>query len=248
MLFSGPADHRRGVLQDIPHVMAALVMAAGVSLSQHLLLERLLAQQQPHNLSLWDAANETQMALPAPDVSSSPPKAASVHEYARLDALLRLIPDQSKLMDNLLRVATDHGADRELRVDALFALQELLEDLDKARDFQRVEKGFPAIVQLLSSEEARLQEAAAWVVGTAVQNQRDLQLHLLELGALPSLVRLVQEARSSDQVRAKALFAMAALVRSCPEAQWHFNEAGVWRPLLKRVYGGLLQSERVSRR
>ena len=54
----------------------------------------------------------------------------------------------------------------------------------KAHDFRKLEHpgGYAALVALLGVPQ--LQEAAAFALGTAAQNQRELQLHLLELQAL----------------------------------------------------------------
>ena len=100
-------------------------------------------------------------------------------------------------------------------------LQEQVEDIDNARDFHTI-GGFPAVLRALAEDGApRLQAAAAWVAGTAVQNNRELQLVLVEQGALPTLLRLVG-AHAVPEVRAKALYAASGLLRACPEAQAQF--------------------------
>ena len=55
-----------------------------------------------------------------------------------------------------------------------------------------------------------------------MQNQRELQLHLLGLDALPSLLRLLRS-HAHESVRAKSLFATSCLVRNCVEAQATFE-------------------------
>ena len=57
---------------------------------------------------------------------------------------------------------------------------------------------------LMASEQPVLQTAAVWVLGSAAQNHREIQLHLLEIGALPSLLALVHS-HASLELRAKAL-------------------------------------------
>ena len=73
------------------------------------------------------------------------------------------------------------------------------------RDLKAIDQ-FPAVLAHLAGEQPALQTAAAWVIGSAAQNHRELQLHLLELGALPSLLHLVHSHQSLE-LRAKALCA-----------------------------------------
>ena len=83
--------------------------------------------------------------------------------------------------------------------------------------------GFPVVLRALAEDGApRLQAAAAWVAGTAVQNNRELQLALVAQGLLPALLRLVG-AHAVPEVRAKALYAASGLLRACPEAQAQFT-------------------------
>ena len=132
-----------------------------------------------------------------------------------------LLPNAVAMMREALERAVDVGADAEARVAALHDIQELVEDIDNARDFKAID-GFGPTLELLASDEPALQAAAAWVVGTAVQNQRELQLHLLGLDALPSLLRLLTS-HAHENVRAKSLFATSCLVRNCVEAQATFE-------------------------
>jgi len=132
-----------------------------------------------------------------------------------------LLPNAVGMMREALERAVDVGADAEARVAALHDIQELVEDIDNARDFEAID-GFGPTLELLASDEPALQAAAAWVVGTAVQNQRELQLHLLGLDALPSLLRLLRS-HAHENVRAKSLFATSCLVRNCVEAQATFE-------------------------
>ena len=103
--------------------------------------------------------------------------------------------------------------DLEAREIAFEMLQEQVEDIDNARDFHTI-GGFSAVLRALAEDPApRLQAAAAWVAGTAVQNNRELQLVLVEQGALPTLLRLVG-AHAVPEVRAEALTLTLTLARA----------------------------------
>ena len=110
----------------------------------------------------------------------------------------------------LLAVAGDATQSSEARLESLLELQEKVEDVDDARRMD-----FDVAIECLA--EPRLRSAAAWVVGTAAANQRELQLRAL--GALAPLMDVVG-GDADDAARAKALFAASALLRCCPEAQW----------------------------
>ena len=219
------------------------------------------------------------LPLPASDVNGH---SDSSPVYHQLDELLRMMPDQVELMRRLLSVATNQSSATVARVQALLVLQELVQDLDKAEDFRKLD-GFAPVLALIGGEDGkerslatatpehlRLVEAAAWVIGTAVQNWRALQLHVVSLGALSRLSTLVRvaldgaqrqsvavdgiqrqsmaaggdpgqsvsttrvpaplngtgsvphasaQAKAAEAAKAKALYAISALVRNNPEGQ-----------------------------
>ena len=140
------------------------------------------------------------------------------------DGLLYRMPDQVELMRAALENALDSDAAAVARADALGALQELVEDMDNAGDFKTID-GFRQLHGLLAEDSAALQAGAAWVLGTGAQNNRELQLHMLELGALPSLVRMLRT-QADASTRAKALYAISSLVRNCAEGWAAFEGAG----------------------
>lgn len=169
-------------------------------------------------------AAQVPAGLPSPGAADQAAVARSVTPMSKdrrveLDELARIVmPDMVAEMRKALAIVEDEAAEAEARVEALEVLQEHVEDLDNARDFNTI-GGFPVVLRTLAEDaEPRLQAVAAWVVGTAVQNNRELQLVLVELGALPSLLRLFG-AHAAPEVRAKALFAVSGLLRACPEAQ-----------------------------
>ena len=191
--------------------------------------------------------------LPAP-TSEGAARAASVRpgvkpltaeRRAELNELAQsMMPDIVQLMRDALSNATDASLDISIREEALLELQDLVEDLDQARDFKTI-GGFPEVIALLASEIAPIQAAAAWVLGSAVKNHRELQLHLLAERALPSLLVLLRS-HADEEVRAKALYAASALLRNCPEAQAAFGRIdGVGTLLAVLAEGG---SQRLVRK
>ena len=168
-------------------------------------------------------------ALPLPDSSDTNISFfRSTAHYTPLEQLRRLLPDETELMRSLLHVITSNcSTNIDACTQALLVLQELCEDLDKARDFAKLDNGFSTVVALLEASDARLHEPAAWVLGSAAQNQRELQLHLLNLAPLPPLMRLVRDESAAVSARSKALYALSALTRNCPEGQWQLQTGGL---------------------
>ncbi|KAJ1627676.1 armadillo-type protein [Pavlovales sp. CCMP2436] len=124
------------------------------------------------------------------------------------------------------------------RLLALRQLEELVEDIDSARDFAKI-GGFAQLLPMLdspadgSAHATHLRGAVAWVFGTAAQNEPDVQAALLELGVPSRLFALLlapppaapDAAAASDAAalelacegaRSKALFALSAICRSSP--------------------------------
>jgi len=179
----------------------------------------------PGVLSASGNVGEAPPGLPSPDGTAAPRTVSPMSKERRveLDELARIMmPDMVAEMRKMLAVAEDETMDPEGRVLALEMLQEQVEDIDNARDFNTI-GGFPVVLRALAEDGApRLQAAAAWVAGTAVQNNRELQLALVAQGLLPALLRLVG-AHAVPEVRAKALYAASGLLRACPEAQAQFT-------------------------
>ena len=192
-----------------------------------------------NNTTVFDA-----LPLPSDATHDDAPVRAS---YAASDELVKLMkakPNHVDAMRHLLGTAvnktSDDGGGRRrasdgpkfahddgVRLQALTVLQELVEDLDKAEDFRRA-GGFEPLLELLdacclTSSELRIAEEVAWILGTAAQNQRSLQLHFHEREALLPLARLViedaSEVEGGEAAKAKFMFAISALTRNCPECQ-----------------------------
>lgn len=125
------------------------------------------------------------------------------------------------------------------RLRALWQLEELVGDLDLARDFAKI-GGFGALLPLLEQASApsldatRVREAAVWVFGTAAQNHPEVQAALVGAGVPAALVSILLQAtplagggsRQAEAalaeahaavhaaLRSKALFALSAISRS----------------------------------
>uniref|UniRef100_A0A7S2NGV3 Nucleotide exchange factor Fes1 domain-containing protein n=1 Tax=Haptolina brevifila TaxID=156173 RepID=A0A7S2NGV3_9EUKA len=188
------------------------------------------AQPTPINMAATSAgvlsAEGNEGELPAlGETGAASVKRPAAATRAELDALAQLhMPDMVSMMRGALALAVNESLDVDSREQALLDLEELAADVDNARDLHTI-GGFPLVLALFASAEPPLQAASAWVVGSSVKHQREMQLHLLEQGAVPALLTLLQP-NSTVEVRGKALFALAALLGNCPEAQAAFAQGG----------------------
>lgn len=187
----------------------------------------------PQQIAVLSAAgNVGELPTPADAWSSghtvsrglSPERLAELKELQEtLDSLPSGMELMRTAMDGALDVNRTLGLDA--RVASLLVLQELVEDIDNARDLG-VAGGFKEVLKLLQSDEVRIQSHALWVLGTAAQNVEEMQRHLcIEVEAMGPILRLLV-ASSSVEVRAKALYACSALVRAYPAGQRQFEETG----------------------
>ncbi len=204
-----------------------------------------LPAEEVHHLGVAD----TGAALPLPlggtgDATIRPTVQRMTPERrAELEVLSKqLMPDVVGLMREALASALDESLPVEEREAALLDLEDHASDIDNAHDLMTI-GGFPSIVQLLASDVPPLQAAAAWVLGSAVQNQRELQLHVLGIpAALPSLLALARS-HASAEVRAKALYALSTLLSNCAEAQAAFGAAGGAEALVSVLTGARRANE-----
>jgi len=102
-----------------------------------------------------------------------------------------------------------------------------VESIDNASNLE-VLKLWPPLIAELSSPEAQIRRYAAWVIGTAVQNNPKAQGHLLQYKAVK---RLVEKLGDEYAVRSKAIYALGSQLSHCPAAVKQFEEAGGWSRL-----------------
>ncbi|GAB2273438.1 hypothetical protein Dimus_008231 [Dionaea muscipula] len=111
--------------------------------------------------------------------------------------------------------------------DHVRALEELLilvEPIDNANDLNKL-GGLVAVIRELDSMESEIRKLSAWVLGKASQNNPVVQRQVLELGALPKLMKIVKS--NFVEEATKAMYAVSALIRNNLEGQRMFYaEAG----------------------
>lgn len=91
------------------------------------------------------------------------------------------MPKVDQLLTDRIDVLKNTEATEHEQIGALEDLEDLLSDIDMARDFHSI-GGFPTLVSmLLDSQPESIREVAAWAIGTAVKNEPAHQLWVLEV-------------------------------------------------------------------
>ncbi|KNC99601.1 uncharacterized protein SPPG_04989 [Spizellomyces punctatus DAOM BR117] len=110
-------------------------------------------------------------------------------------------------------VETIRGTEKSLddKLAAFDELEMLVESLDNANDLRPLSLWTPIIDQL-SSQEPKMRMYAAWVLGTAVQNNPRSQTDFLDSGGLGPILRVLAS-DPDEEVRAKALYCVSGAIR-----------------------------------
>ena len=120
----------------------------------------------------------------------------------------------------LMQAAVAHATSLDSKVTALDNLEQLIESLDNANLLSKLGLWTP-LLELLAHEDAQIRRMAAWVVGTAVQNNAPSQERLVALGGVEKLVTMAlgerladAEAKETKEVRRKAVYALSSACRN----------------------------------
>jgi hsp70-interacting protein len=186
----------------------------------------------------WSIANTT-----SSEDTTTTPKASSTLDPKIIDAILG--PDDAALMQESMVAIKDTSLSLDDRLTAFDNLELLVESIDNASNLQ-VLKLWPPLLSQLSAPEASIRRYAAWVIGTAVQNNPKAQGHLLQYRGVK---RLVGSLGDEYNVRTKVIYALGSELSNCPAAVKEFGEVDGWkvlRALLKDVDEGTECQRRIA--
>jgi hsp70-interacting protein len=186
----------------------------------------------------WSIANAQ-----APEDTTKAPKPSSTLNPKIIDAILG--PDDAALMQESMVAIKDTSLSLNDRLTAFDNLELLVESIDNASNLQ-VLKLWPPLLSQLSAPEAPIRRYAAWVIGTAVQNNPKAQGHLLQYKGMK---RLVESLGDEYAVRTKVIYALGSELSHCRAAVQQFEEANGWKVLkgtLKDVEEGTECQRRIA--
>lgn len=147
-------------------------------------------------------------------------------DYEWLREAMKSFETDAQKIQKLLDIVKKEETSEEQKHAAFEELQFLVEDLDNASDFTKLE-GLSVTLQLIqqtTSESVRVW--ALWLLATAVQNHKAVQEAALAIeGCLSTVVTLLKSA-TSPLVKQKALYAIIGLVKDNKPAQQEFVKLG----------------------
>ncbi|KAJ3328521.1 hsp70 nucleotide exchange factor fes1 [Blyttiomyces sp. JEL0837] len=127
-------------------------------------------------------------------------------------------------MKESVQILTDPSKSLDEKLTAFDELEMLVESLDNANDLKTLGLWPPIITILANDTNAEMRAFAAWVIGTAVQNNEQSQKDFLEANGLPTLLKALQD-DTDPEVRAKCMTSLSSLVRHNPLAITHLQQA-----------------------
>ena len=138
---------------------------------------------------------------------------------------------EAQMMQEELDVAINPARTEEDRCIALDNFEMLIEQVDNANNMESL-RMWPAVLALMNPEHTTppIQVGAAWIVGTAVQNNDKAQAAAFSHGALPCILALLQDL-SQESVCNKAVYALSAMLKHYPAAVHQFTELHGWTVL-----------------
>jgi hsp70-interacting protein len=119
-------------------------------------------------------------------------------------------------------------------LQAFDELEMLIESLDNACNLEKMHM-WPDVLSCLDPKESeQVARFALWIIGTAAQNNPEVQRDLLSRHDIVTRV-LAAWSEESRELRAKALYALTALVSNNPLALEAFVVAGGFKLLEERL-------------
>ncbi|KAK3536166.1 hypothetical protein QTP70_032720, partial [Hemibagrus guttatus] len=135
-----------------------------------------------------------------------------------------LLETDVQIMSKLLSKFSSTNTTIDQRVAALLDLEYLVHQVDNAHNLVLM-GGIQLVNDALNNTDFRLQESAAFVLGSAVSSNPTVQDGALESGTLQKLLAMLATPRPVS-VKKKVLFALACLLRHFPPAQSQFVKLG----------------------
>ncbi|XP_058253692.1 nucleotide exchange factor SIL1 [Hemibagrus wyckioides] len=156
---------------------------------------------------------------------SSQPLVRSMDELKRDLAMSDLLLETDvQIMSKQLSKFSSTNTTIDQRVAALLDLEYLVHQVDNAHNLVFM-GGIELLNGALNNTDFRLQESAAFVLGSAVSSNPSVQDVALESGTLQKLLTMLATPRPMS-VKKKVLFAVASLLRHFPPAQSQFVKLG----------------------
>ncbi|KAF9439225.1 hsp70 nucleotide exchange factor fes1 [Entomortierella beljakovae] len=183
-------------------------------------------QKSLNELLKWSILNQ------ATENEDASPAGASVKPLEKMDpGLIDAIlgKGDSQLMLEALTVIKNPQATSDEKDLAWEDFEMLIQQIDNASNLENM-KMWPPILEELKNSNPKFREQAAWVCGTATQNNPKAQAAFLKENGLPGIISLLSD--SETYVRSKAIYALSGAIKHFEPALLEFKNVDGYKTLV----------------
>ncbi|KAK9763226.1 hsp70 nucleotide exchange factor fes1 [Basidiobolus ranarum] len=173
----------------------------------------------------WAIVNQATESEDAP--SSRTPSEMQKLDPGIIDAILG--KDDATRMLECMTAIKDAETPLEAKEIAFDDLEMLIEGIDNAMNLENLRLWKP-LLEVLDSPHPSLRMNAAWVCGTALQNNPKAQKAFMDNEGLVPMLRVLRE-DTDNAVRSKALYCISGLIKHFPEGFKIFTAEGGFQVL-----------------
>jgi hypothetical protein len=119
-------------------------------------------------------------------------------------------PDSARIRELVDNIKTETNI--ESRISYLDELEMMVESMDNANDLQPLHV-WPELFLLLSDEEAQVRKYAAWIIGTAVQNNEKAQNDFERNGGIKAILQCLEKEQDISVIN-KVIYATSSAIRA----------------------------------
>ncbi|KAG0378710.1 MAG: armadillo-type protein [Linnemannia gamsii] len=186
-----------------------------------------MAEQKSLNeLLKWSIINQ------ATEKEDASKENATIKPMEKLDpGLIEAILGKSEsqmMLEALQVIKNPHSSDHEKDL-AWEDFEMLIQQIDNACNIENM-KMWPPILEELKNTNPKYREQAAWVCGTATQNNPKAQAAFLKFKGIQPVVELLDD--SDPTVRAKAVYALSGAIKHFEPALKEFKEVDGYKTLV----------------
>ncbi|KAF9960617.1 hsp70 nucleotide exchange factor fes1 [Mortierella alpina] len=179
-------------------------------------------QKKMNELLKWSIINQATESEDAPARTAPPPKPMEKMDPGLIEAILG--KSETQMMMEALNVIKNPNATTDEKELAWEDFEMLIQQIDNAADIDNM-KMWPPILEELKNPNPKFREQAAWVCGTATQNNPKAQSAFLKQKGVPAILNLMSDPETF--VRAKAMYALSGAIKHFEPALEEFkNEDG----------------------
>ncbi|ORX76074.1 Fes1-domain-containing protein, partial [Basidiobolus meristosporus CBS 931.73] len=176
----------------------------------------------------WAIVNQATESEDAP--SQSKPVQMEKLDPGIIDAILG--KDDATRMKECMTAIKDENTPLEAKEIAFDDLEMLIEGIDNAMNLENMRLWKP-LIEVLDSPHPSLRMNAAWVCGTAIQNNPKAQKAFMDNNGLQPILRVLRD-DEDVAARSKALYCVSGLIKHFPPGFQAFTAEGGFK-ILKNI-------------